>query len=180
MAWPKLRKSERPVADERLQRLARRLDELPAKDRQRIEQAAAFERQQEAGAGELHELARTLAESLNHLLENAHVEITPAEFSAGALDSAAGMLIQLNLNGRIVQLHVAQREGAPSTERFATPYILHGSVRWFNQESLDRQEIRELQLFYVSGAGWRFHDPRTRRTSAFGRDQLIETLEALL
>ncbi|MCZ2149737.1 MAG: hypothetical protein LC126_18410 [Bryobacterales bacterium] len=196
MAWPKLRKSQATDREEtkpkkalpsaihqRLNRLARKLDELPAKDELRMRQARELEEKQRSAGAELHQLCRCLVDALNSILDNLKIEITPVSYNAGMLDSPAGLLIQINASGRIVQLAIHAREPEVSSEHFRTPYILRGAIRWFNQEFLERQEIQENQIFYcidAYGGSWRYYDLRTRKTAAVDEDFIAGTLEQLL
>jgi hypothetical protein len=196
MAWPKLRKSQGtdtqelqprkalpPAIHQRLKRLARKLDELPAKDELRIREARELEEKQRSAGAELYKLCRGLVDVLNTLLDNLEIEITPESYNDEMLDSPSGLLIQINASGRIVQLVVHAREPEVSSEHFRTPYILRGAIRWFNQEYLERQEIQENQIFYcvdASGGSWRYHDPRTRKTATVDEDYIAGTLEQLL
>lgn len=196
MAWPKLRKSQAtdreetqpkkalpPAIHQRLKRLARKLDELPAKDELRIRQARELEERQRSAGAELHQLCRGLVAALNSMLDNLEIEITPASYNAGLLDSPSGLLIQINASGRIVQLAIHAREPEISSEHFRTPYILQGAIRWFNQEFLERQEIQEMQIFYCidsSGGSWRYYDPRARKTATVDEDYIAGVLDQLL
>lgn len=196
MPWPKLRKSpaiegeEKPAprvkvpsAEQRMQRLARKLDEIPAKDGLRIEQAREVERKQNAAGAELHHLCRSFVKRLNGILTKLQLEFTPEEYSPASLDGPTGSIFQINANGRIIQISVLSKEAAISTEHYRIPYILEGRVRWFNQELLDRQEIQEAQIFYcVEGSGdfWRYHDPRTRNSGKLSHEFLMQALEQIV
>lgn len=197
MPWPNLRKSranesaakpppkkEESSTDQRLRRLARKLDELPARDAQRRREAEELERKQNEAARALFELCQKLAKTLNPMLKHLQIELSPETFSAGMLDGEAGMLIQLNAAGRIVQLALAAREPSPSTEHYRVPYILRGAIRWFNQEWLDRQLVQEHWLFCCLNEGaapeWRYLDPHTRKSGALNLEYLISRFEELL
>ena len=70
-----------------------------------------------------------------------------------------------------------------STEEFHIPYILHGSVRSFNQEMLEHVVVPETLLFYClerQGAIWSVFDPRTHRTTPFDEEYLITIMEKLV
>ncbi len=197
MPWPKLNKTGRKEsaeparpklkaespADQRLKRLARKLDELPAKDEQRLREAREIGRRQRQGIDELHALLRKLVDSLNHLLQNIEIELTPDSVNHDQHPKDGAMLLQLNASGRIIQFAVSATEAGVSTEHFRTPYILHGRVRWFNQEFLDRQEIQERAIFYCVApqlSGWRYVEPRDRGSGGLDVDFVAESLEQLL
>ncbi|MCS7027008.1 MAG: hypothetical protein NZV14_19610 [Bryobacteraceae bacterium] len=196
--WPKPRKalaSKRNVqaasgktkaavlADQRLQRLARKLDAIPAKDAERLAQAQEIERKQLEAAQQLHQLCADFVTSLNNLLSQMKVEFTPPNSPTSELYSRPGALFQINASGRIIQITFQAKESKASTEHFRIPYILEGRICSFNPELLDRQEVFEQQIFYcLDGAGdhWRYYNPRTRSSGPLTRDFLIETLEQLL
>jgi hypothetical protein len=196
MAWPKLRKSRvsdsstnlpvvqpQTTVPQRLRKLARKLDEIPAKDEVRIREARELESRQAEGGADLYNLCRELVDALNSVLKNMQLDLTPAEFHADSMQSSSGTLFQINANGRIVQLAIYPPENSLSTEHFRMSYVLRGAMRWFNQEYLERQEIQEQLLFYcLSGDkySWRYLDPRSRRVGIVDQEFLAETLEQLL
>ena len=90
-------------------------------------------------------------------------------------------LIQVNAHGRIIQL--AFGATAVSTEQFRIPYILEGEVRAFNQEMLERTQIRSQAVFFCLEDGrntWRYVEWLHGRMGTFGRDQLVSLLERLV
>jgi hypothetical protein len=69
-----------------------------------------------------------------------------------------------------------------STEKFLIPYILEGEVRTYNQEMLQRFEVRSRMIFFcveADGARWRFFDWRTRGTGVVDRMLLASLMEPL-
>jgi hypothetical protein len=196
MAWPKLRKSRvsdsstnlpvlqpQTTVAQRLRKLARKLDEIPAKDEVRIREARELENRQAEGGANLHGLCRELVDTLNSVLKNMQLDLTPPEFHAESMESSSGALFQINANGRIVQLAIYPPENSLSTEHFRIPYVLRGAMRWFNQEYLERQEIQEQLLFYCLSSdqySWRYLDPRSRRIGLVDQEFLAEALEQLL
>lgn len=189
MPWPKLRRSPEPgpqpdsPAAKRLRRLAERLDELPAKDLARIQKEQELERRQREGASDLYQMLRTLVDSLNRLMQHLVIDLTPDTFDSDSLYTASGALFQVNASGRILQVLLQATPGGASTEHFRQPYIIEGRLRWFNQELLDRQEIRENHLYYVveaeSGA-WRYYNAHRHRTGHADLEYLAEILEELI
>lgn len=198
MPWPKLRKSrateptQKPTtpkpatpsaAEQRLQKLARKLDAIPAQDAERIALAQEIERKQHAAAAELHQMCAAFVASLNDVLSEMTVDFTPAEYSSAYLDTPNGSLFQINASGRIIQISLACKETTVSTEHFRVPYILEGRIRSFNQDLLDRQEIYEYQIFYCvdkAEDSWRYFDSRTRTSGRISTDFLIDTLDQVV
>ena len=197
MQWPKLRKSQETEAppepkskphapspkDARLKRLAKKLDDLPAKDEERIRQIREMELRQRLGAVELHELCLDLVHTLNALLKKLKLELTPEVYNPDLIESEQGLLFQVNASGRILQVAVLAPENSISTEHFRTPYVLRGAIRSFNQETLERQEIRETPIFYCQAEAdfsWVFMETRTRKTGPVDREFLMDVLEQLL
>ncbi|MBL8227912.1 MAG: hypothetical protein JNL98_05525 [Bryobacterales bacterium] len=198
MPWPKLSKSRtsepapKPAApkasaaspaEQRLQKLARKLDAIPAKDAQRIALAQEIERKQHQAAAELYQLCAAFVASLNKVLSEMKVEFSPAGYSSEKLDTPNGSLFQINASGRIIQITLHCKETTASTEHFRVPYILEGRIRSFNQDLLDRQEIHEHQIFYCvdrAGDAWRFFNTRTRTSGRITTDFLIDALEELV
>ena len=197
MQWPKLRKSPETEAPEqpapkpvpaqpresRLKRLAKKLDELPAKDEERIRLIREMEMRQRSGAMQLHELCRDLVQTLNGMLKKLRIEFTPEVYNPAEIESDSGMIFQINASGRVLQLALAPPESDLSTEHFRIPYVLRGAVRSFNQEWLDRQEIQETAIFYCRDRGefsWLYVEPRNRKTGPVDRNFLIDVIEELL
>lgn len=197
MQWPKLRKSPEteahekpkpkpapaPPKDLRLKRLVRKLDELPAKDEERIRQARELALRQRVGAVELHEMCLDLVHTLNSMLKKLKLDLTPEIYNPDRIESEAGLLFQINASGRIVQIALLPPENNRSTEHFRIPYVLRGAIRSFNQESLDRQEIAETPIFYCDDRteySWLYLETRTRKSGTLDREFLMDVLEELL
>lgn len=186
MQWPKLRKSREtdnsPLA-KRLRRLADKLDELPAKDALRVRQARELEDQQRKAAFELHQKCRSLVTTLNGMLERMILQYAPESFDPDRIFAVSETLFQINANGRLIQVVIHSPENGPSTEHFYIPYVLKASIRWFNQDLLDRDQVQENHLFYCVGrgaSGWRYFDPRTRRDGPADDEFFADALEQLL
>jgi small-conductance mechanosensitive channel len=180
---PRPRPKVESTGEQRLKQLARRLDEIPAQDEQRLREAREIEHRQRQGIDELHALLRNLVDRLNKLLHNLQIELTPESLNQDQYPDESGMLFQLNAAGRIIQFAVTKNEAGVSTEYFRVPYILHGRMRWFNQEYLDRQEIQERPLFYCVDSqvkGWRYLETRGRDSAALDEEFVTESLEQLL
>jgi len=121
--------------------------------------------------------------SVNRLLTPSVLELTPAKYSAETFRESGINLIQLSAQGRIIQIAFEGTRQRFSTEKFLIPYILEGEVRAYNQEMLERSQIRSQALFYCleeKGNRWHYFEWLHGRTGAFGRDQLVSLLERLV
>ncbi len=121
--------------------------------------------------------------ALNALLARPLVEFSPAEFTAQSFRDDAANIFQINVSGRVVHIEFRATEAPSSTEKLATPYIIEGAVRAFNQELLDLSVIPEQQVFCCpQGArmNWVWLDPRSQRTSPLDQERLISILERLM
>lgn len=179
---PAAKPAKSAVPEPLLQRLAQKLDELPAKDELRVRQAEELLARQDRGGEQLFAHCQDLVDTLNGRIANLRLELSPETFEGRYLDQN-GCLIQINAAGRIVQVTLLAREQGPCTEHFRIPYILRGAIRWFNQEFLDRQEIAEQPIFYCldrNEGRWRFMDAKTRRLGTVSPEFLAEILEQLL
>jgi hypothetical protein len=85
-------------------------------------------------------------------------------------------LIQIGSQGRQIQISFEAPAQLISREKFLIPYILEGEVRAYNQEMLERSEMRTRMLFLClqeERVVWRFYDWRTRQTGIVGRELLV-------
>ena len=74
------------------------------------------------------------------------------------------------------------RSTVTSTDDLRTPYTLEGSVRWFNQDLLERDDIKDHRLYYCLDKGrslWRYYDARSHRTGPVDDEYLAALLEQL-
>ena len=109
--------------------------------------------------------------------------LDPPEFSPDAFQEDAKNLFQINVQGRILQIEFETPPELISTEDLRIPYTLHGVVRAFNQELLDRSLIEEQLLFYTLEKDkkmWRFFDARTYHSGAFDQEYLMSLMEQLI
>ena len=177
------RLGNREVRDVRLKRLARRVDGLAEKDESFLRHAREIAALRKAAAAELHTICSGLVDSLNRLLSRCEMVLDPSEFSGDAFQEDAKNLIQINVQGRILQIEFECSPDLVSTEDLRIPYTLQGAIRAFNQELLDRSLIEEQLLFYTverSGNGWRYFDARTYRSGPFDWEYLVSLMEQLL
>lgn len=171
------------AAGDRLQKLARRLDALADRDQARLRRAEEIAGWRRQGARELHALCAALVGSLNGLLAQVRLELSPAEFVEEGFRESGKNIYQINTRGRLLQMTFESTAGLSSTERLRIPHILEGATRWFNQERLDGEVLDEHGLFYClekSGRSWQFFDQRTQRIGAVDEDYLVGLLEQLL
>ena len=166
--------------DDRIARLAKQIGSEVRKDKHLLlsdEEILALRRE---GASELYSICAEFAASVNRVLTPPILELTPAQYSAEMFRESGVNLIQLSAQGRIVQIAFEATRQRFSTEKFLIPYILEGEVRAYNQEMLQRTQIRSQALFYClenKKNTWHYFEWLHGRTGAFGRDQLVNMLE---
>ena len=167
----------------RLQRLAQRIASLAEKDERSLRRAREVDAVRRAAARELHTVCADFVAALNGLLNGHQVLLDPPEYNDAGYSEDATSLIQINVQGRILQVAYAAPAELISTEDFRIPYILEGSVRAFNQELLDKDLIEEQPLFYTMERNrnmWRYFETRTYHSGPLDRDYLIKIMEQIL
>ena len=175
--------SQEQIRDTRLKRLAHRVDALAEKDESFLRHAREIAALRKAAAAELFAICSGFVSSLNRLLTRCEMVLDPPEFSGEAFQEDTKNLIQINFQGRILQVEFEAAPELVSTEDFRIPYTLQGVTRAFNQELLDRSLIEEQLLFYTLAKEkkmWRFFDARTYRSGPFDQEYLISLMEQLL
>ena len=173
----------RMAEQERIVKLAQRIDNVTRKDQHLLLTEVEVVELRRQGAMELHSVCADLVASVNHLLSPPILELTPPDYTAQMFRNSGVNLMQINTQGRIVQLSFEATAGIFSTEKFMIPYTLEGEVRSYNQEMLERTQIRSQALFYSleeSGNRWHYFDWLHGRSGVFGRDQLLGLLERLV
>ena len=168
--------------DDRITRLAKQIGSEVKRDKHLLLSESEILDLRRQGASELHLICAGFASSLNRLLAPPGLELMPAEFSAETFRESGANLIQLSAQGRIIQIAFEATRDRFSTEKFLIPYILEGEVRAFNQEMLERTQVRTQALFYCleeKGNRWRYYEWLHGRTGFFGRDQLASLLEQI-
>ncbi len=169
--------------EDRLTKLARNLDRVAEKDLSRIAREKEIEELRRQAAVRLHEICRNLVSSINGKVKLVQLELSPAGFDAAEFHDAAVHLFQMNAAGRVVQLSFRGTEPLVSTYELKTPYTLEGSIHWFNQEMLDRDEMKEHLLYYCldrKGNQWRYQDTRTHKTGDVDEEYLVGLLEQII
>jgi hypothetical protein len=178
-----MRFGRRQSPDGRLKALARKIEAVAQKDLEQVRKAQEAVRLRGSAAAELHAFCRELVETINRLLAKPLVELSPAEYTPESFHEDGPNVFQINVSGRIVQLDFRATEAPSSTEKLATPYVLEGAVRAFNQELLDLSLVPEQQLFCCPQAGklnWVWFDPHSQRAWPLNQDRLISLLGRLM
>lgn len=169
--------------EDRLQRLAKRLDHGAQLDQARMEREQRIEALRKRAGEELHQICREFVVHLNGFLTLQAAELTPALFPVQGFGAGPAHLVQINVNGRILQFTYQPTGELELSDEIRVPYTLEGTVRWFNQAMLDRDEVRDHRLFYcIDGktTGWRYLDHTSRKLSAVNHEYLVSLLEQLV
>lgn len=169
--------------DNRLKRLAEKIEALSVKDEVRLRHAREIGQLRRVAASDLHAICADFVNSVNRLLSQSELELAPRNFSDSTFQEDTPNLIQINVRGRILQVAFKATPELVSTEDFRIPYTLEGSVRAFNQELLDKDLIEEQLVFYTlekEKRMWRFFDARTYRSGPFDQEYLISVMEQVI
>src|SRR5262249_55734769 len=111
------------------------------------------------------------------------LRLDPAVFTPDDYNDQGFNLFQINVRGRILQTEFQATAEVVSTEEFRIPYILEGTIRFFNQRLLEQDLIEEQMLFYCREKNrhlWRYFDARTYRTGPFDQEYLVSLMEQLV
>jgi hypothetical protein len=168
---------------DRIAKLAKQIDSVTRKDQHLLlteNEVAGLRRQ---GAFALHSICADFAASVNRLLSPAVLELTPPVYAPEMFRESDVNLMQINAQGRVVQIAFEATREIFSTVKFRIPYVLEGEVRAYNQEMLERTQIRSQAMFFCleeNGNTWRYFEWLNGRTGAFDRDQLVSLLERLV
>jgi hypothetical protein len=169
--------------EDRVKRLAARMDRLAEQDELLVARTKRVESARRIGAAQIYQLCAHLVRELNTIVTRFRIEIAPDTWTTEAFRESGVNIVQINANGRLIQVAFQATDKLVSSENYVSPYIIEGAVRWFNQELLDGRGIEEEQLFLCwddkSGSRWRWQDPKTRRSGAFDLDHLMGLLERL-
>jgi len=168
---------------DRLKKLAEAIEALADKDNALLLKTQEIESLRRQAAVELHSVCGKFVCGINRRLSRIHLEFDPLEYSPDSFQDVGANLLQINVHGRILQIEFASTPEMISTENFRVPHILEGSIRCFNQESLERAVIEEQFIFYCLEKKrklWRFFDARTYRSAPFDEEYLISLMEQLL
>jgi hypothetical protein len=175
--------AKRALADDRLKRLAKRLEAVARRDEEQQRQARQIAELRRQAASSLHALCADFVDALNGLLARRLVELSPPEYNSESLQDPGPNVFQINAGGRLIHLEFRATETLTSTDQLRTPYTLYGAARCFNQELLERVATHELLLFcclHGDGYQWVLCDPAGRRTTPLDREALAALMERLL
>ena len=168
---------------DRLKKLAEAIEALAEKDNALMQETLTIAALRRRAALELHALCAAFVKDLNQHLANIQLQLDPPEYALEAFQEIGVNLLQINVRGRILQIEFACTPHTISTENFRVPHILEGSIRCFNQESLDRAVIEEQFVFYCLEKKrnlWRFFDARTYRSGPFDQEYLTSLMEQVV
>src|SRR5262249_23091412 len=133
-------------------------------------------------ACELHGVCAEFVASVNRQLTEATLDLSPPTFTPESFRDSGVNLIQMGSQGREIQVTFEATREPFSTEKVLVPYILEGELRAYNQEMLERLDIRNRLVFYCVGevvSGWRHFDWRTRQTGPVDGRFLLHLMEPL-
>ena len=134
------------------------------------------------GACELHRVCADFTASVNSKLSESLLDLSPPAYSPDAFRPTGANLIQIASQGRQMQITFGMPEKEMSTSKFPVPYVLEGEIRTYNQEMLERFEIRSRMIFFCieqQNGVWRFFDWRTRSTGLVNRELLVSLMGPL-
>jgi hypothetical protein len=171
---------------DRLEELARAIEAIGDDDRKLLNESVRVDRLRQEGAADLYEICRDFVDTLNGRLSAPALTLDPPDYSGQSYSDGAQALFQINLRGRLLQIEFHATEELSSSEDFRRPYVLHGTVRSFNQDFLAHDTVDEKALFYcIEGnsekkARWHYFDSRTYASGALTRDFLVGEMARLL
>ena len=168
---------------DRLKKLARHLDALALRDGDRLRREAEIHATRRDAAARLHATCATLVRDVNEAISAVKLDMAPTEFPVNGFQGAGSTIFQIHVSGRVIQIMFQGTEPLVSTENLRIPYTIEGSIRWFNQEMLDHDEIKDHRLYFTverGGNQWRFYDPSTHRSGVVDEEYLAGLLEQLV
>jgi hypothetical protein len=167
--------------DDATAKLARRIDAARKAERFLVN-AAEIVTLRQRGACELYRICAEFVSSVNSNLLDAALDLSPGAYAPEMFRESGVNLIQIGSQGRGMQIVFEAPAQLISTEKFLVPYVLEGEVRAYNQQMLERFEVRSLLIFYCvekETTAWRFFDWRTRHTGPVDRELLAGLMEPL-
>ncbi len=178
------------MADDRIQRLARKIEDLRRKDEHALARRKEIHRQREKAAARLHRICSCFVERLNGLVKDDLMMLIPPDFPA-EVNEESRLQLMLNVRGRILLIDLEPPPSLVSTELFRKAYILQGEVRFFNQELLDDSRVEEHGIFFCPGEGpkdangrregaWMFWNGRSYKSGPVDAEYLAELMEELM
>ncbi len=169
--------------EERIARLAKQIGDDIRKEQHLLLTDREVIELRRQGAAKLHGICSEFAASVNRLLVPPVLELAPPDYTPEMFRNTGANLIQLNARGRIVQVAFESTRDRFSTDKFLVPYILEGEVRAYNQEMLERTQVRTQALFFCLEENrpvWRYHEWANGRSGEFGTDQLVNLMERIV
>ncbi len=169
--------------DNRIARLAKQLGDDIRKEQHLLLTDSKVLELRRQGASQLYSICADFAASVDRFLTPPVLEIAPSTYDPEVFRNSGANLIQLNARGRIIQLAFESTRARFSTDKFLIPYILEGEVRAYNQEMLERTQVRSQALFFCvedSQTTWHYYEWVSGRTGAFGREQLVNLMERIV
>jgi hypothetical protein len=182
-ATRKIERRSLMAQEDRIARLARQIGEEVRKEHHLLLTDGEVLELRQRGAEALFAICADFAATVNRHLAPPVLELAPPDYSPEMFRNSGTNLFQLNAHGRIVQLAFESTRDRFSTEKFLIPYILEGEVRAYNQEMLERTQVRSLALFFCmeeNRNGWRYYEWANGRTGVFDRDQLVGLMERIV
>src|ERR1022692_49988 len=178
------------MADDRIRRLARKIEDLRRKDETTAARRAEVHRQRQEAAERLHKICECFVEQVNGMIKEDQMMLVPGEFSNETSEDSR-MQFMLNVRGRVLLIDLEPPPSLVSTELFRKPYILQGEVRFFNQELLDDSRVEEHGIFYCPNEGakdasgrragaWLFWNGRSYKSGPVDDGYLAELMEQLM
>jgi hypothetical protein len=163
--------------------LAKAIEALGEEDQRLSDERARVEQLRVSGANGLYRICRAFIEEINGRLSRPALVLDPGDYSADTYNDALPCLFQINLRGRLLQIEFSATEELRSSEDFRSPYVLHGTIRSFNQDFLEHNIVHEKAIFYCPEAGagcWHYFDNRTHSTGLLTQEFLINAMAQLL
>lgn len=178
------------MADDRIRRLARKIEDLRRKDETTAARRLEIHRQRQEAARKLHEVCECFVAQVNGLIKEDQMMLVPNEFSGEATEDNH-IQFMLNVRGRVLLIDLEPPSSLVSTELFRKPYILQGEVRFFNQELLDDSRVEEHGIFFCPNEGvkdgngrragsWLFWNGRSYKSGPVDDGYLAELMEQLM
>lgn len=170
------------MTPDRMRKLARALDMVAEQDRLELARQHAIAQLRREAAVELYGICRRFVDELNSLMDQVRLDLAPIEYALHNFNENGPNLFQINLNGRLIQISFKPTDTPTSIDNYRIPYTLEGTVNSFNQQLLDRDDIRDQRLFFClerSGNHWRYQEGNTGKQGVVDGDYLAGLLEKL-
>jgi hypothetical protein len=178
------------MTEDRIRRLARKIEDLRRKDESSAMRRREIGRQRLEAARQLHSVCQCFVGKINELIKEDQMSLVPGDFSGETTEDCRWQYM-LNVRGRVLLIDLEPPPSLVSTELFRKPYIMQGEVRFFNQELLDDSRVEEHGLFFCPGEGlkdasgrrqgaWLFWNGRSYKSGPVDDAYLAELMEQLM